>query len=219
MLVGVGLAARLVQKYRKAGRKRKSLPHTFFKYVLPLIEDGKIEDGPTLGSHRLVGTYRGLPAQVQFVVDTLAVRKLPSLWLMVTIPEPLPIKATFDLMMRPAGPTTFSNFESLPVSVNRPAHFPEHAAVRTDDPDNMIPIAVIEPHLEPFYGPSAKELLVTPKGVRMVSQVAQADRARYGVLRQADFGEIELNPEFLSDTLNRLLAVRQSVLNWSAGTT
>ena len=89
------------------------------------------------------------------ITDTLALRKLPSLWLMVTLPGELPVKATFDLMMRPAGPTTFSNFDHLPATVTAPPDFPIDAVIRTDDPANMLPQHVVAPHLEPFFGNAA----------------------------------------------------------------
>jgi hypothetical protein len=167
-----------------------------------------------VGSHRLVGRYQGLPVQAQTIIDTLSVRKLPSLWLMVTIPDPLPLKATFDLMMRPSGPTTFSNFDDLPATIERPADFPEHAVLRTDDPDHILPNHVIAPHLTPFSGTQAKELLITPKGLRMVIQLGEAERARYGVFRQAEFGETKLGAALFRDILDGLLALRADILDW-----
>ena len=83
--------------------------------------------------------YKGHDVRVTALADTLAVRKLPGLWLMVTLPGALPVSATLDLMMRPAGATTFSNFDLLPftarnaagisrASRGRGAMQPEHAA-------------------------------------------------------------------------------------------
>ncbi len=210
----LGFLALLARRFRDAMAKKKAAPENFFRHAKVLLEGAAIEPGPTLGSYRLTGFYRDLPVQTQSVVDTLNVRKLPSLWLMVTIPEPLPLKATFDLMMRPSGPTTFSNFDELPVTMDPPPDFPEHAVLRTDDPAHVLPGHVVAPHLEPFFGPMAKELLVTPKGIRMVVQMAEADRARYGVFRQAEFGEVALEAPLLRDILDRLIAIRTSVLDW-----
>lgn len=190
------------------------MPELIFGAAKAVFEGARIEPGPTLGSHRLTGTYRELPVQVQTVVDTLNVRKLPSLWLMVTIPDPLPLKATFDLMMRPSGPTTFSNFDDLPVTMDRPPDFPEHAVLRTEDPAHVLPAHVVTPHLAPFFGPMAKELLIAPKGLRMVVQMAEADRARYGVFRQAEFGEVAIEAALLRDILDRLIALRAAILDW-----
>jgi len=209
-----GFSALLARRFRDAMAKKKNAPELLFREAKALLESAAIEPGPTLGSYRLTGFYRDLPVQAQTVVDTLNVRKLPSLWLMVTIPEPLPLEATFDLMMRPSGPTTFSNFDALPVTMERPADFPEHAVLRTDDPAHVLPSHVVAPHLAPFFGSGPKELLIAPKGIRMVVQMAEADRARYGVFRQAEFGEVALEAPLLRDILDRLIAIRTSVLDW-----
>ena len=76
--------------------------------IKTLLRDGRYEGEGSAGYPQLVGFYDGLPVRIFAVVDTLAVRKLPVLWLLVTIPEPVPVRATLDLMMRPAGPTTFA---------------------------------------------------------------------------------------------------------------
>jgi hypothetical protein len=212
--VATGLSALLVRQLLAASARRRRMPELIFGAAKAVLEGARIEPGPTLGSHRLTGTYRDLPVQVQTVVDTLNVRKLPSLWLMVTIPDPLPLKATFDLMMRPSGPTTFSNFDDLPVTMDRPVDFPEHAVLRTDDPAHVLPAHVVTPHLAPFFGPMAKELLIAPKGLRMVVQMAEADRARYGVFRQAEFGEVAIEAALLRDILDRLIALRAAILDW-----
>lgn len=212
--VAAGLSALLVRQLLAASARQRRAPETIFGEAKAVLQDARIKPGPTLGSHRLTGTYRELPVQVQTVVDTLNVRKLPSLWLMVTIPDPLPLKATFDLMMRPSGPTTFSNFDDLPVTMDRPVDFPEHAVLRTDDPAHMLPAHVVTPHLAPFHGAMAKELLIAPKGLRMVVQMAEADRARYGVFRQADFGEVTLEAALLRDIVDRLIALRAAILDW-----
>ena len=69
----------------------------------------------------------------------------------------------FDLMMRPAGPTTFSNFDHLPLTLEHPEDFPN---MRLSAPTMPTTAArsLIAPHLAPFFGPRAKELLITAKG-------------------------------------------------------
>ncbi|MGE4248576.1 MAG: hypothetical protein AB7F09_04255 [Parvibaculaceae bacterium] len=213
--VAIGLLIRLGIKLRQAARKRAAAPETFFAKVKPLIENARYEGEGAVGYPQLVGRYSGLPVRLQPVIDTLAVRKLPSLWLLATIPDPLPITATFDLMMRPAGPTTFSNFDHLPATLDSLPDLPLYAVVRTDDPDHVLPHHVVAPHLAIFSAPWAKELLITPKGLRIVWQVAEADRARYGVFRQAEFGEVELDPELVRNLLDRLIALRKSILDWT----
>jgi len=49
-----------------------------------------------------------------------------------------------------------------------------------------------------------------------VWQAAEADRVRYGIFRQAEFGEAALDPALVRDLLDRLIALRHSILTWSA---
>jgi hypothetical protein len=214
IIAALGLAALLVRQFLDVMARQKAAPALFFEHAKAVLDDARISSGPAVGTHQLTGRYKGHAVQVKAITDTLAVRKLPSQWLMVTIPENLPVTATFDMMMRPAGPTTFSNFDGLPFTVERPPDFPEHAVLRTDNPDQLLPSHVVAPHLVPFFGPGPKELLITPSGIRMVSLLAEADRARYGVFRQADFGGASLDAATLVDHLERLLALREAIENW-----
>jgi hypothetical protein len=217
-IVAVALAARLAVRFYASLRRRREAPDAFFAAVKPLLEDARYEGEASTGYPQLVGRYRGLPVRLYPVIDTLAIRKLPSLWLLATIPDPLPLKATFDLMMRPAGPTTFSNFDHLPVTLDALPDLPAHGIVRSDDPEHVLPHHVVSPHLGLFDEPRAKELLITPKGLRIVWQLAEADRVRYGVFRQADFGDVVLDATLVRDLLDWLIAVRQSILDWSKPT-
>ena len=209
----VALALHLLRRILRERELRRREPERFFHGADGVVEESRLEHTGAVGYPRLAGRYRGFAVQVLPVVDTLATRRLPALWLLVTLQDALPIKSRLDLMMRPAGPTTFSNFDLLPFTVDRPAGFPEHAVLRTDDPQHLLALEAIAPHVDVFQDARAKELLITPNGVRLVWLLAEASRARYGVFREADFGGAALDPALLSDLLDRLIAIRQSVLD------
>jgi len=214
-VAAVALALYLLRRFRREHDRRRGKYERFFRNATSVLADAHIEDTDTVGYPKLAGRYRGLAVQVLPVIDTLATRRLPALWLLVTLQDALPLKGRFDLMMRPAGPTTFSNFDLLPFTVERPAGYPEHAVLRTDDSGHLLPAHVVAPHLDVFLDTHAKELLITPNGLRLVWLLAEASRARYGVFREADFGDTDLEAELLTGLLDRLVAIRQSVLDWS----
>jgi len=56
-----------------------------------------------------------------------------------------------------------------------------------------------------------KELLITPKGTRLVRQICQADRAHYLVLRQAKFECGAVDPLLVKSLLDAALAVGKSL--------
>jgi hypothetical protein len=212
------LSTRLVYVFRNKKKRKAEAAEFLFADVTGSVEDPSFEQIGADEFPRLSGTYKGFPVQIYPLVDTLAVRRLPALWLMVTLQDSLPVKAHFDLMMRPAGTTTFSNFDRLPHTVKLHEGFPEHAIVRTDNISEVLPASLIAPHLESFFGPRAKELLITPNGLRIVWLLAEADRARYGVLRQAEFGQVQIDSLFVRNILDRLIAIRKDILDWTMKT-
>ena len=211
LLLALGLAITLVRQALDARARSRAAPGLLFGKAADLLERPEIAQGGTIGSCLLTGRYDGHFVQVKTVIDTLAVRKLPSLWLMVTLPELLPVVATFDLMMRPAGPVTFSNFDQLAHTLPHPAGFPGDAVIHSDDPMHVLDTTVVAGHLKALFGAAGKELLITPKGLRMVSLLAEADRVRYGVFRQAAFGEVQLDPEVLRGIIVTLLALQTDI--------
>lgn len=164
------------------------------------------------GYECVTGRYGDLPVVLEPVADTLIVRKLPALWLMVTIPGPLPISGTVDLMMRGTGLETFSNRHELPYEVSPATGFPENASIRADAEDRGPLADALLPHLDHFRDGFGKELLVTPKGVRMVLLAAEADRASYLVFRDAKFGAAVVDPERLRGVLDTLADLRADVI-------
>lgn len=215
MIIGTALAAALAALLARhaisTARRRKAEPDRLLSAAATVLDKPRISAGMTAGTYVLTGHYKGRIAEVKVVADTLAVRKLPSLWLMVTLPGSLPVGATLDLMMRPAGFSSFSNFDHLPVTVPNPPDFPRDAVIRTDDAAHMPDPSIVSRHLALFRGRYGKELLLTPKGLRVVLLAAEADRARYGVFRQADFGDVSIDPLMVTDSLDLLMALRQEI--------
>jgi hypothetical protein len=214
LVVVAGLGARLVYVFRRTQERKKAATEALFADALKIVEEPAFEQRDAHGFPRLSGRYRNFSVQIQPVVDTLAIRRLPALWLLVTLQDRLPLKARFDMMMRPAGPTTFSNFDHLPHTLQHPDGFPEHAVIRTDDADEVLPSSLVKSHLAPFFGPYAKELLITENGLRIVWLLAEAERARYGIFRQAEFGTPEIDHGVLQDILDRLIGIRKDILAW-----
>ncbi|MET2828029.1 hypothetical protein [Mesorhizobium shangrilense] len=175
-----------------------------------IADAADVSDG-TAGIITWEGSWNGRRVQVRTIVDTLATRKLPARWLSVSIIEQVAIPATFDMMMRPGSPTTFSNFDHLEHTLPKALGFPAEAVLRTDHRGARLPQNIIACHLEVFSEGRAKELLIAPKGVRIVWLLAEAQRARYGVFRQAEFGGATLDPALIERLLNSASALRDAI--------
>jgi hypothetical protein len=205
LLAAIVAAGMILRHVRGRQRADDMAAEAVFVEIVPLLADAKRMPGESVGSQKLTGTYRGEVFQFTTVVDTLAVRKLPSLWLLVTLPKPQPRPSTIDLMMRPAGPATFSHFDFLPVGLATPQGFPEHAVIRSDIAGSTVPVDAMTGALSLFHGGPGKELLISPKGLRMVVQLGQADRLRYGVFREARFETAIVDAALASTIMNTLL--------------
>ncbi len=175
-----------------------------------VTDAANVSDG-TAGVVTLAGSWNGRRVQVRTIVDTLATRKLPARWLSVSITEQVAVPGTFDMMMRPGSPTTFSNFDHLDHTLAKTAEFPAEAVVRTDRKGVRFPQDLIADHLDIFAEGRAKELLITPNGVRIVWLLAEAERARYGVFRQAAFGDVRLDPVLIERLLASASALRDAI--------
>ena len=156
------------------------------------------------GFARISGTYRGQMFDIQVVPDSLSVRKLPCLWLLVTLPEALAQRGTFDVMLRATGLETFSRFSTLPDQIAVPFGFPENCTVRTDAPDALPDPSVIARYLNALDYTRLKELAVAPTGLRVVWLAEEADRGRYLLFRDAEMGALPLDPATLQPLMDGL---------------
>lgn len=205
--LGAWLALRLIRE----GRTRSTTRAGYFDAVKTLFDGGETRLQPT-GFPRMTGRRAGLAFDLQVLPDTLTFRKLPALWVLVTVPEPLPLAATLDLMARPSGNEPFTRFPTLPQSLPTPPEFPRDLAIRTDDATRIPPPDLIASHADLFADQRVKELVLSPKGIRIVILAEEADRGRYLIFREAEMGRTPLSPSRLEPLLDRLAALRQDVL-------
>lgn len=206
--LGLWLGFRLVRESRLRTQSRAA----YFDRVKPLFDGGETRLEPT-GFPRMTGRRAGLAFDLQAIPDTLTFRKLPALWVLVTLPEPLPLEATIDLMARPSGNEPFTRFTTLPQSLPTPPGLPQEIAVRTDDAARVPPADLIARHADLFTDPRVKELVLSPKGLRIVLLAEEADRGRFLIFREAEMGRMPMSPERLKPLLDRLAAIRQDLLD------
>ena len=206
------LAVLFLRHTLRENAKRADQGRMLFEAIITLFNAPEVLRGSTVGVWTLTGHYRDQHFQLKSVADTLATRKLPSLWLMVTLPEPHLVSATTDIMMRAAGISSFSNFDFLPHTLTKPTGFPEQATIRSDVDENSAIVSLIAPHIDIFMQRRGKEILISPKGLRAVVQLAEADRARYGVFREANFAGATIDVQLARDLMGTLITIQQVIL-------
>ena len=159
----------------------------------------------------MAGRWQGMAFDLQAVPDTLTFRKLPSLWVLVTLTEPQPVASTLHILARPGQNDSFTRFTDMPRSLPLPEGFPDHVALRCDHGAGLPAQALVAGLAGLFLNPSLKEIVISPKGVRLVFLAEEADRGRYLLFRDAEMGMTPLAParlmpqlEVLSDLSRRL---------------
>jgi hypothetical protein len=210
-LVAVAIAYLLIKRTMAKAERQRQIPNLLFAEAVALFIDAEIKAGESLGSHLLTGTYKDHQFELKTITDTLNTRKLPSLWLMITLKSPIHIKHTLDMMLRPAGPSTFSNFDFLPVIIPTPPGFPEQAVLHSDEDRSPFELNLLRPILSFFKNPHAKEFLATPNGLRLVTQLGEAERARYLVAREARFENASISGSETKHALELLLALKNDL--------
>ncbi len=204
---GVGVAGYL----RRERRGREARRAAYLSDCARLFQETVLATAPT-GFARLSGRHDGDLWDIQVVPDTLTLRKLPALWVLVSLPQALPITGTVDLMLRPTGVETFSNFGQLPVQIAVPPGFPPDCAIRTDAPGWVPGAGALREVLGAVDGDRLKEVLITPKGVRLVFLAEEADRGRYLIFRDSEMGRQALSPARVLPFMAAAQRVRDVVL-------
>lgn len=161
--------------------------------------------GPCLGRDRAgFATLRGdrgaAAVDVCLLPDTLVHRRLPQLWLRVTLRTPLAVPATLDVLRRPVGAAFYAP-DSLPVRHPVPETWPADTLVRgTAGSEDILARAM--PALGRILAdPRVKNVLVSPAGVRLTIQASQGARGHYLLLRGSRFPLARIEPELFDAIL------------------
>jgi hypothetical protein len=206
-IVGIALLMVMHRRTRAAVQRRRS---ALFEPAYELFESYRVtQDG--IGYPVLDGQYRSRRFHLDAVVDTLTFRRLPVLWLRASLLDALPGTATLDILVRSQNTEFYSPGNDLPHILPPRPGWPADAIARTDDPQRIPDLAVIDRHMPVFDRPQTKEVLITAKGVRIVHMLDQARRAEYLVLRQAEFEQGTVDKDTLRDLMDRAIALHQDI--------
>jgi hypothetical protein len=206
----LGLTLWLGLAHWQAGKKRTVARAGYFNRAAKLFDRVVVQVQPS-GFARLTAHKGGHAFDLQVVQDSLTFRKLPALWVMVTLPETLPVKATLDIMARPSGNETFSKFASLPHSLERPDFLPDGIGLKSDDAA-AVQAEYIRKYASVFDDPRVKELVISPKGLRLAILAEEADRGRYLIFRDSEMGAEPIGANRILPLLETILAMRTDIL-------
>ncbi len=201
-LLAIGWQAR---RLSQASAARLAARAGFLAACAPLLSDIVVRIEPD-GFPRLAGTSGGARFDIRVVPDTLTTRKLPALWVLVTLTEPMAVSATWHLMLRPRGMETFSAFDRLPRVLPPQPDLPEDSQLRTDR--GGVPPPALAGVVARLGEDRLKEVVLSPGGLRLTWLVEEAHRGRYLIFRDAEMGLAPLRPGTLAPLLGALLDLR-----------
>lgn len=143
------------------------------------------------GFPALEGRAFGHDVKAALIPDTMVMRRLPQLWLTVTLLEATPRTPSLSLLARHCGNEFYAVTLDLPRRIEPPPGLPLDVLARGDGPRADALCHALAPVLAKLLAdPRVKEITLTPKGVRIVRQVAEGQRGEHLLLRQAVFGDV-----------------------------
>ncbi|HSS12354.1 MAG TPA: hypothetical protein VLL04_00575 [Rhizomicrobium sp.] len=211
MTTALFLAALLVLPalYARDSIRERRRRGGWFADVLPLFDSYHVTQ-QSQSWPVLTGRYQGVEVRLEPVLDDMAWRKLPSLWLKATVLAPNPARGTLGFLVRARGGEFYSPTAEMAHRLPIPKAFPSDAMLCSDCAETA-PLRAVESQIDAFGDPRMKELVITPKGVRLVYQAAQGERADYLVLRQARFAQDKGDTTLVKSLLDRAMAIVAAV--------
>ena len=82
------------------------------------------------GFGTLAGRFLGMPVEIRVIPEALAFRRLPQLWLSVSVHHATGVRGTIDILRRVVGAEFYAPADNLPARYNVPEGWPGETLVR-----------------------------------------------------------------------------------------
>ena len=142
----------------------------------------------------------------------MVIRRLPQLWLSVTLLDTLTDVPSLALLARPAGYEFYSLTGALTKSLDPPADLPQEILIRGSDARSERLLQHLAAELSASMAdPRVKEVAITNRGLRIIAQAGEGRRGEYLLLRQAVFDHAEVPAGDLARLLDHLELLRCAI--------
>ena len=208
-LAGVAATAAMARRERRATLAHRT---TIFDGCLGAFEESRKTTGRD-GFPKIEGLIGGRSVTLKAVPDSLTTKRLPQLWVCVTLKAQLSIESDVAVLVRPTGAEFFALTHRLRARLSLPPSWPGEAMLRGSRLGAQTLVDAIEaPVAALLRDAKVKEVAVTRRGLRIVYQVDQGKRGEYLLLRQSAFADCELPSATLVKLLERLMAVEEALV-------
>ena len=159
---------------------------------------------------RLTGYYAGSLITLELILDTLAVRKVPPLWLIVEVEGKHQINGSLDVVVRPQNNEFYSPAWQWEGNLKTPENWPKHSIIKYQlEPASVDVLSRYVPAM--FADEHMKELLVLPNKLRITYLAKQAARSEYMMLRNALFDATPIDKMQVEQLIKKVIEIRQNL--------
>lgn len=153
----------------------------------------------------LQGRRRGHDVRVEPVIDTLSMRTLPVLWLVVTIRGPHGVAEPLSVLARVCGTEFYARHSELGQPVRVSPDWPSELSVRSAGSDGLDeqPARLERIRIAMADG-TVKQVVVAPTAARVVWKCATADSGTYRVTRRVDLSRTRVDAQALEEVLTAM---------------
>src|SRR5262245_4962436 len=203
-----GLSMMALREHRSALKLRNGMLNS----AAGLLTDARIsiarDQFPVLMGR--LGDQRQI--RIELVADTLVFRRLPQLWLKITLNERHEVRRpTIGALARPTGAEFYSLVHDLPQWIE-PPQMSAPLLMRGDGSASASQIERVAATFKTLFSdPTVKEAAITPRGVRLIRQAAQGDRGAHLILRQTSFPLTEISPDLVRKAIAEVEALSETL--------
>lgn len=187
LILSAALCAWLVVRGIRDNREAMAVRHGLLDEAEGLLAESERMIGP---DHYPAVTGRiadGRRVKIELVADNLITRRLPQLWLRLTLYDAMPDRPKMGALARPTGGEYYSLVHDMPAWME-PPETGTSMLMRGDGAAAPWQIERVLGHFgKLFADPQVKEAVIGANGVRVLRQAAQGERAAHLFLRQSRF--------------------------------
>jgi hypothetical protein len=209
-----GRVSRPLSFLRRIGRRlsaEASWRGSVLADCIDLLEKGEIRLTPD-GWGALQGFAGGHPASIIPMCESLAYRRLPQLWLAVTVRLRRPGCCILDIVRRSTNAEFYAPAVDLPERFEVPAQWPQDTLVKGDGPRAGEALAQITEPLTPLFSDvRVKEVLIDRQRVRILFQARQGSRGFYLLFRQTRFDIERMGPQDVAGFLRSATRIADQI--------
>lgn len=205
------VAAMALRDHRAARRQRESM----LDACAGLVDAARIDRGAD-GFPQLAGRWKGREVRVALIADTMTIRRLPQIWLSVTLLDTNAGRPGLAALVRPSGADFYSLTERFTERFDTPPGFPGEIWIRGSSPaaerllDKAAPVMA-----DVFSDARVKEIAATDRGFRIIRQAAEGRRGPHLLLRQVAFDETSVPADLVAETLAGLERLQRAAASLS----